>query len=49
MLLINGYDLKSTSKEEIAITEKVASGKIHEPALVKWLKKHSIKKKDRDI
>lgn len=45
ILLINGYDLKSTSKEEIAITEDVASGNVHEPDLVEWLKKHSTKKR----
>lgn len=44
ILLINGYDLKSTSKEEIAITEDVASGNVREPDLVEWLKKHSTKK-----
>ena len=49
MLLINGYDLKSTSKEEIAFTKSIASGKVHEIYLVKWLKKHSTKKKDPAI
>lgn len=49
MLLINGYDLKSTSKEEIAITEDIASGNVHEPDLAEWLKKHSAKKRERNI
>lgn len=41
MLLINDYDLTSTSKEEITMTEKVASGKMHEPEIAQWLKQHS--------
>ena len=45
MLLINGYDMVSTAEEEISMTEDVASGKIHEAEIVKWLKQHSRKKK----
>lgn len=41
MLLINGYDLTSTTKEEVAMAEKIASGKMREPAIAQWLKKHS--------
>jgi len=41
MLLINGYDLTSTTKEEVAMAEKTASGKMREPAIAQWLKKHS--------
>ena len=44
MLLINGYDLASTSEEEIGMTEDVASGKTHEAKIAKWLKQHSKKK-----
>ena len=44
MLLINGYDLTSTAKEEITMTENIASGKMQEPEIVQWLKKHSKKK-----
>mgnify|MGYP001573172452 CR=1 FL=1 len=41
MLLINGYDLTSTTKEEITMAKKIASGKMREPAITQWLKKHS--------
>lgn len=41
MLLINGYDLNSTAEEEIAMAENIASGKMHEPEIVLWLKQHS--------
>lgn len=44
MLLINGYDLTSTTKEEIALAEDIASGKMHEPEITQWLKQHSRKK-----
>lgn len=44
MLLINGYDLTSIPKEEIATTESIASGKMHEPEITQWLKQHSQKK-----
>jgi len=44
MLLINGYDLTSTAKEEITMAENIASGKMQEPEIVQWLKKHSKKK-----
>ncbi len=44
MLLINGYDLNSTTKEEIVMTENIASGKMQETEIVQWLKKHSKKK-----
>ena len=44
MLLINGYDLTSTTKEEVSMTENVALGKIHEPEIVLWLKQHAKKK-----
>ena len=41
MLLINGYDLTSSSQEEINMTEKVASGKMHESEIRQWLKQYS--------
>ena len=44
MLLINGYDLTSTAKEEVTMAEKIASGKMRESAIVQWLKKYSKKK-----
>jgi len=44
MLLINGYDLISTTKEEVAMAEKVASGKMRESAIDQWFKKYSKKK-----
>lgn len=44
MLLINGYDLTSTAKEEVAMTEDIASGKMREPKIAQWLKEHSKKK-----
>ena len=44
MLLINDYDLSSTTEEEIAMAEDVASGKIREPEITLWLKEHSKKK-----
>lgn len=44
MLLINGYDLASTTKEEIGMTEDAASGEIHEAGIAKRLKQHSKKK-----
>ncbi len=44
MLLINGYDLASTTEEEIGMTEDVALGKMHEAEIAKWLKQHSKKK-----
>ena len=43
MLLINGYDLTSSTKEEIAMAENVASGKMHEPEIALWLKQYSKK------
>lgn len=43
MLLINGYDLTSTSKEEIAMTEAIASGKMPFGEISRWLKQHSKK------
>jgi len=43
MLLINGYDLTSTSNEEIVMAESVASGKMREPDIILWLKQHSKK------
>ena len=44
MLLINGYDLTSISKEEAAMAEAVASGKMDELKITQWLKEHSKKK-----
>lgn len=44
MLLINGYDLTSTPKEEIVMAESVASGKMKEFEIVLWIKKHSKKR-----
>lgn len=44
MLLINGYDLTSISKEEVDMTEKVASGKMREPEISQWLKQYSQKR-----
>ena len=44
MLLINGYDLTSTSEKEIAMAENIASGKMDEPEIAQWLKQHSKKK-----
>ncbi|MFH1854543.1 MAG: type II toxin-antitoxin system death-on-curing family toxin, partial [Candidatus Omnitrophota bacterium] len=41
MLLINGYDLASTTEEEIGMTEDVASGKMYETEIAKWLKQRS--------
>ena len=43
MLLINGYDLTSTAKEEITMAENVASGKMYESKITQWLKQHSRK------
>ncbi|MFH1996671.1 MAG: type II toxin-antitoxin system death-on-curing family toxin [Candidatus Omnitrophota bacterium] len=43
MLLINGYDLTSSSKEEIAMTENAASGKMRESEIAQWLKQYSKK------
>jgi death-on-curing protein len=45
MLLVNGYDLKSTTQEEVAMTEDIASGIIHESQIAQWLKQHSIRKR----
>lgn len=44
MLLINGYDLTSTTEKEIAMAENIASGKMHEPEIAQWFKQHSKKK-----
>lgn len=44
MLLINGYDITSTTKEEVTMAEKIASGKMRESAIDQWLKKYSKKK-----
>ncbi len=44
MLLINDYDLTSTSEEEISMTKDVASGKIREANIAKWLRQYSKKK-----
>lgn len=44
MLLINGYDLTSNTKEEIVMAEAIASGKMREPEITQWLKRHSKKK-----
>jgi len=44
MLLINGYDLTSISKEEVAMAEAVAFGEMDELKIVQWLKEHSKKK-----
>lgn len=44
MLLINGYDITSTTKEEVSMAEKIASGKMRESAIDQWLKKCSKKK-----
>jgi len=41
MLLINGYDLASTTEEEIGMTEDAASGKMYEAEIAKWLKQRS--------
>ena len=43
MLLINGYDLTSTTQEEIDMAENIASGKMHESEITEWLKQHSKK------
>ncbi len=44
MLLINGYDLASTTEEETGMTGDIASGKTHEAEIAKWLRQHSKKK-----
>jgi len=44
MLLINGFDLNSTTKEEISLAENIASGKMRETEIVQWLKQHFKKK-----
>jgi len=44
MLLANGFDLTSNKAEEVAMAEKVASGKMDEAEISVWLKKHSRKK-----
>lgn len=44
MLLINDYDLTSSAEEEIAMTENVASGKMHDHEIASWLKEHSKKR-----
>ena len=44
MLLINGYDLTSTTEKEITMAENIASGKMDEPEIAQWLKQHSKKK-----
>ena len=41
MLLINGYDLTSTTKEEVEMIKKVASGEKHEHEIIQWIKEHS--------
>jgi death on curing protein len=38
MLLINGCDLVSAAEEEIRVTENIASGKMREAEIAKWLK-----------
>ncbi|MCK4463020.1 MAG: type II toxin-antitoxin system death-on-curing family toxin [Candidatus Omnitrophica bacterium] len=43
MLLINSYDLTSSSEEEVAMAEDIACRKIHEPEVAIWLKEHSKK------
>lgn len=43
ILLINSYDLISSSEEEVAMTEDIACRKIHEPEVAIWLKEHSKK------
>ncbi|MFH1900917.1 MAG: type II toxin-antitoxin system death-on-curing family toxin [Candidatus Omnitrophota bacterium] len=43
MLLINGYDLTSITKEETAMAENIASGKMRETGIVQWLKQCSKK------
>lgn len=45
MLLINGYDLTSTTTEEVGMTENVASGKMHESEITLWLREHSRKRR----
>ncbi|MEW6009454.1 MAG: type II toxin-antitoxin system death-on-curing family toxin [Candidatus Omnitrophota bacterium] len=44
MLLINGYDLTSTTKEEVSMAENVALGKMNESEIALWLKQHAKKK-----
>lgn len=44
MLLINGHDLTSIFKEEVAMAEAVVSGKMHELKIAQWLKEHSKKR-----
>jgi len=44
MLLINGYDLTSSSRGEVAMAEKVASGKLKATEIAIWLKTHSVRK-----
>jgi death-on-curing protein len=45
MLLINGYDLKSSSAEEIALMESIVAGTMREADIAGWLKEHSGKRK----
>jgi len=45
MLLMNGYDLASSTKMEVEMTEKVASGKMKETEIAIWLEKNFKKKK----
>lgn len=44
MLLVNGYDLNSNTKEEVAMAENVACGKMNEHEIVQWLKQYSKRK-----
>ena len=45
MLLINGYDLTSSTTEEVGMTENVASGKMHESEITLWLREYSRKRR----
>ncbi len=47
MLLMNGYDLTSSTTEEVKMAEKTASGKMKESEIALWLKKHSKKKRPK--
>lgn len=45
MLLINGYDLTSSTTEEVEMTENVASGKMYESEITLWLREYSRKRR----
>ncbi len=47
MLLLNGYDLVSSSKQEVDMVIRVATGKLDPDGIVSWLESMAMKRKKK--